>query len=166
MKKVNNSLSSTATFVLLFLALICWARPAEAQSSGASSGACSVEISSLNEGDKVGPSVTVKGLATTPTDGYLWILARKKSMGNQWWPQAGGAVEIGEGGRWEAEVFFGRPADVGSTFEVAAVVVNRQTDERLIKWVATAKELDYPPVAFPNSVSNCRVVTVKVVKER
>ena len=168
MRKMNNSLGAktTAWFVLLFLALTCLSLPAGAQSVGAPSGACSAEISSLSDGDKVGPSVTVRGVAALPADGYLWLLARKKSMGNQWWPQAGGAVETDDKGRWEAEVFFGKPADVGSTFEVAAVVVNRQTDQRLINWFATAKELEYPPITFPNAVTGCRVVTVKVVKDR
>jgi len=106
--------------------------------------------------------MTVKGTAMIPAEGFLWVLAKKKGMGSQWWPQAGGPVEI-ESGHWEAVVYFGRPDDVGSTFEIATVVVNRQTNEDLVKWFATAKALDYPPIPFPNNVG-CPIETVKVEK--
>jgi|ERR1043166_144093 hypothetical protein len=127
-------------------------------------GVCSVKITSPEEGSKVGSSVRVRGTGIIPAGGYLWILVRKKSLGDQWWPQGGGAVEIDETHRWEAEAFFGIPGDVGSTFEVAAVVVNRQTNEYLVKWFSTAKDLDYPPVSFPTPISFCSVISIKVVK--
>jgi hypothetical protein len=138
-----------------------------AQGQTVPSTACTVTITSIKEGDQVGASATIKGTARHPVDGNLWILARKTSMGNQWWPQAGGAVEIGpRNGEWEAEVFFGRPSDIGSNFDVAAVVVNRQTSTELTKWFSTAKELDYPPIRFPDSLSGCPVVRVRVTKAR
>jgi hypothetical protein len=161
--------STNATLALSMIAFVLSISPHRAQTlmprKASVIGSCAVEITSLKPGDKVGPSVTVKGVGDIPANGYLWILARKKSLGNQWWPQAGGPVEIDEHHSWEAEVFFGRPSDVGSIFEVAAVVVTRQTNEELVNWFATAKALDYPPVAFPNS-AGCQVVTVKVEKSR
>lgn len=167
MRNASN-LRSTLVLSLVALVLPAFEPPAQntqAQIQAPSSNVCSVEISSPNPGDKVGPSTTVKGLAQIPADGYSWILSRKKSMGNQWWPQAGGPVEIDESRHWEAEVFFGRPIDIGSTFEIAAVVVTRQTSQEMVNWFATAKALDYPPIPFPNS-SGCRVVIIKVEKSR
>ena len=157
----RRRLSSLVPVCALFL----FAATAQAQTVSAT--ACTVNITSIKEGDQVGASATIKGTATHPVDGYLWIMARKTSMGNQWWPQAGGAVETGQrNGDWEAEVFFGRSSDVGSNFDVAAVVVNRQTSTELTKWFSTAKELDYPPIRFPDAISGCPVVLVRVTKAR
>lgn len=159
--KTKNFITAV-TFTILFAASMCFSTLATAQSQMASTQPCSIEITSLKEGDKVGRSVTIRGKASIPASGSLWLLSRKRSMGNQWWPQAG-PIEI-TNGEWEAEVFFGRPDDIGSNFDVAAVVVNSQTSATFTKWFSTAKELDYPPEPFPNTNSSCSVVTVKVVK--
>lgn len=165
MKNAQN-VGATVVLSLIALALPVFPHPSEKaqpQPGPSLPHACAVEILSPKPGDKVGQSTTVKGTANISTDGFLWILARKKGMGNQWWPQAGGAVEIDESHLWEAVVFLGRPEDIGSTFEVAAVVVSRQTNEELVNWFATAKALDYPPRPFPNSIG-CEVMTIKVEK--
>jgi hypothetical protein len=154
---------TAVTLTILFAASTCFSPFANAHEGNTAAGMCAVEIISLKPGDKVGQSVTVRGKATIPPDGYLWILAHKSSLGNQWWPQAGGPVEI-TNGEWEAEVFFGRAEDVGSNFDVAAVVVNAQTSAALTKWFATAKALDYPPVSFPDATSSCSIVKVKVIR--
>jgi hypothetical protein len=159
----TRNLITALTLTILFAASMCVSPLPSARGQMASNGPCSIEIISLKEGDKVGRSVTVRGKATIPTDGYLWLLSKKSSLGNQWWPQPGGPIETRKG-EWEAEVFFGRPEDIDSNFDVAAVVVSRQTSAELTKWFSTAQKLDYPPVAFPNTNSSCSVVTVKVVK--
>ena len=158
----TKNFTIAVTLTILFAASTCVSPFATARGQIASTQPCSIEITSLKDGDKVGRSVTVKGKASIPAAGNLWLLSRKRAMANQWWPQAG-PVEI-TNGEWEAEVFFGRPEDIGSNFDVAAVVVNSQTSATFIKWFSTAKELDYPPVPFPNTHSSCSVVTVKVVK--
>lgn len=151
-----------ATLTILFAASIFVSPFASARGQLALSGPCSIEITSLKDGDKVGRSVTVRGKASIPANGNLWLLARKSSMANNWWPQAG-PVEFPKG-EWEAEVFFGRPDDVGSNFDVAAVVVDSQTSAMFIKWFSNAQKLDFPPIPFPDTNSSCSVVTVKVVK--
>jgi hypothetical protein len=158
---ITNSITAV-TLTILFVASTCGSPIANARPGITGDGACSIVITSLMAGDKVGASVTLKGKASIPPDGNLWILSHKSSIGNQWWPQAG-PLEILDG-EWKTEVFFGRPADVGSDFDVAAVVVNAQTSGALVKWFATAKALDYPPVPFPDGNSSCPVVKVKVVK--
>lgn len=159
--KTKNFIT-VVTLTILFAVSTCLSPLASVRGEIASNQGCSIEITSLKAGDKVGRSVTVRGKASLPAEGNLWLLSRKRSMGNQWWPQAG-PVEITDG-EWEAEVFFGRPEDIGSNFDVAAVVVSSQTSATFIKWFSTAKALDYPPVPFPDSHSPCSVVTVKVVK--
>jgi len=158
-----KNLITAVTLTILFAVSTCLSPFANTHAGNTAAATCAVEITSLKAGDKVGQSVTVRGTATIPADGYLWIFARKSSLGNQWWPQAGGPVEIANG-EWEAEVFFGRAEDVGSNFDVAAVVVNAQTSAALTKWFATAKALDYPPVSFPDANSSCSIVKVKVIR--
>jgi len=154
----------TAVTLIILIAVSTWLAPLANTHAGITTvGPCSIEITSLKAGDKVGSSVTVRGKATIPPDGNLWLLARKSSMGNQLWPQAGGPVEI-TSGEWEAEVYFGRAEDVGSNFDVAAVVVNAQTSAALTKWFATAKALDYPPVSFPDVNASCSIARVKVIR--
>ena len=140
---------------------------ANAQAQSVSATPCEVKITSIKEGEHVGPSATIGGTATLPLEGYLWLFARKTSMGNQWWPQAGGAiVPDGKTSAWKAEVFFGVPSDIGSNFDVSAVVVNQQTDKDLTQWFSTAQQRGYPPVRFPDSISSCRIVSVTVTKAK
>ncbi|HEY3579783.1 MAG TPA: hypothetical protein VGK82_04540 [Pyrinomonadaceae bacterium] len=157
-----NNIIAAMTLMAVLITFTCFSPLVRAQTGTAPQARCSVEINSLKDGDKVGESVTVRGNATIPADGNLWLLAHKSSMGNQWWPQAG-PIEI-KNGEWQAEVFFGRSRDVGSNFEVAAVVVNHETNTALTKWFSTARTSDYPPVVFPDANSSCSVVKVTVVK--
>jgi hypothetical protein len=158
----TKNLITAVTLTILFVAATCLSPLATARGQVTAKQPCSIEITSLKDGDTVGRSVIVKGKASLPAAGNLWLLSRKRAMANQWWPQAG-PVEI-TNGEWEVQVFFGRPEDIGSNFDVAAVVVNSETSAGFIKWFSTAKDLDYPPVPFPNTNSSCSVVTVKVVK--
>ena len=161
--RTNSWTIAVITIIAVLLPGVPQARPeSSAQKQTPSVSDCSLKILLPQPGDKVGQSMTVKGTAKIPEDGFLWVLAKKKSMGDLWWPQPGGPIGI-ENGEWEAEVFFGRPSDVGSTFEIAAVVVTSQTNQALRKWFSTAQQLDYPPIQFPNSYQ-CPVVTVKVEK--
>jgi hypothetical protein len=162
-----NSINIVNLIVLsVFLVVFTCLTPiAKAQEGSVKKSNCSIEITSLKEGDKVGQSVTIRGKATIPAGGNFWILVRKRSMQNQWWPQAG-PIELDRTGEWEAEAFFGRPEDVGSNFEVAAVVVSHETSATLIKWFSTAKAHDYPPMPFPDTNSACSIVTIKVMKVR
>jgi hypothetical protein len=163
---MKSKTSSIALRVLILLAAFTSLSAISHAQGGGSKVPCAVEITSIKDGDKVGPSVTVRGKGKIPTDGNLWILVRKRAMGNQWWPQAGGPVEIDKNEEWEAEVFFGRSEDVASNFDVVGIVVSHQTSAEFIKWFSTAKALDYPPVPFPDVNSFCQVVRIKVTRVR
>ena len=159
----SNQTRITVNFITcLLVTLVLFAPNTQAQNTSASP--CEAQITSLKQGDKVGPSATVRGSANIPVDGYLWLFARKTSMGNQWWPQAGGAIKPeGPNNEWEAEVFFGIPADIQSNFDVVAVVVNQQTDKGLTKWFSTAHQTRQP-VRFPDAISGCPIARVRVTK--
>jgi hypothetical protein len=160
--KFNQTKITVNLITCLLGMLVLFAANTQAQSTGVTP--CEAKITSLKQGDKVGPSATVRGTANVPLDGYLWLFARKTSMGNQWWPQAGGAVNPDDTtSEWEAEVFFGIPADIQSNFDVVAVVVNQQTDRDLTKWFSTAHQTRQP-VRFPDAISGCPIVRVRVTK--
>jgi hypothetical protein len=161
----STQIKTTGTLITFLLAtLVLFAANAQAQNNPVTP--CVVKIISHKEGDKVGENGTVRGTASVPLDGYLWIMARKSSIGNQWWPQAGGAVKPDDTtGEWEAEVFFGEPRDVESNFDVVAVVVNQQTNKDLAKWFSSEQPNRNRPVRFPDSISGCPIVRVRVTKQ-
>jgi hypothetical protein len=163
----STQIKTTGTLNTFLLAtLVLFAANAQAQNNSVAA-PCVTKITSHKDGDKVGDSATVRGEADVPVEGYLWLVARKSSMGNQWWPQGGGPVKPNETTRkWEAEVFFGEPRDVESNFDVVAVVVSQQTNKDLAKWFSTAQQNNrYPPVRFPDSISGCPIVHVRVTKQ-
>ena len=160
--KFNQTRITLNLMTCLLATFVLFAANTQAQSTSVTP--CEAKITSLKPGDKVGASATVRGTSNIPVDGYLWIFARKTSMGNQWWPQAGGAVKPEDpASEWEAEVFFGIPADIQSNFDVVAVVVNQQTDKDLTKWFSTAPAARQP-VRFPDAISGCPIVRVRVTK--
>jgi hypothetical protein len=103
----------------------------------------------------------VEGTANIPTKGFLWVLAHKKGLAG-WWPQGGGPVTTN--GRWEVNVFYGQARDNGSSFEVVAVIVDNDTNNRLKRWVDEAPGKGYAPTLFPSSFSGCPKAQITVVK--
>lgn len=124
---------------------------------------CMIEISSPREGSQVRRDALVNGTARTPASGYLWILAHKKGL-KGWWPQGGGEADVKDG-KWEVLVIFGKPGtgEIG-TFEIAAVVVDKSTNEDLKRWVEDAPRKDYPPISFPNPLEGCPIKIITVDK--
>ncbi|MFA7060074.1 MAG: hypothetical protein WC156_04575 [Pedobacter sp.] len=122
---------------------------------------CSVDIIAPKPGGKVRIDALVSGTANIAANSYLWVLAHRKGL-KGWWPQGGGEADVKEG-KWEVLVTFGKPGEIG-TFEVAVVVVDKQTNEDLKRWVEDAPRKNYPSFNFPNPVEGCSVKTVLVDK--
>src|SRR6267142_387395 len=122
---------------------------------------CAVDIAAPSPGGKVRGDALVSGTAKIPAESYLWILAHKKGL-KGWWPQGGGEADVKEG-KWDVLVVFGKPGEIG-TFEIAAVVVDKQTNEDMKRWVEDAPRKGFPPINFPNPVEGCSVKTVPVDK--
>jgi hypothetical protein len=153
--------------LLVIVAVVCllagFALLQVTKTSKAARQACSVDITAPKPGAHVRRRTSVSGTAKgIPDDSYLWILAHRKTY-NGWWPQGGGAVTVKEG-IFEVLVFYGEPGETGE-FETAAVVVDKQTNEDLKRWVAEAQSKGYPPTNFPNPVGTCPVKTISVVKD-
>ena len=133
------------------------------KSAGAKVQECSVEIVSPKAGVKVRRDALVSGTAQLPANGYLWVLAHKKGL-KQWWPQGEGEVEI-QDGKWDVLVKFGKEgANENGIFEIAAVVVDKQGNEDLKRWVEDAPKNGYLPTNFPNPLQNCPIARVSVDK--
>jgi hypothetical protein len=126
---------------------------------------CQVAITTPQPGDKVGKEGKVRGTATIPRGAYLWVLVHMKDLVTDWWPQGNHATFIAPGGgKWVIIARYGRAKDIGEEFEVAAVVVDANTNAQLLDWFKTAKEKDYPPIEFPSTVQGCVPARVTVTK--
>jgi hypothetical protein len=123
---------------------------------------CSVSISDPRPGAQVhAPDILVHGESTKPAEGHLWVLAHRRGL-KGWWPQGGGETDVADG-QWEVLVTLGKPSELGS-FEIVAVVVNKQSNEELNRWVEEAPKLGYPPTGFPTPVEGCAFKKVAVDK--
>ena len=124
---------------------------------------CEVKITTPQPGDRVGKEGRVRGTATIPTGTYLWVLAHMKDLVAEWWPQ-GGRPAVIKNGEWVIITAYGRADDIKQQFEVAAVVVDANTNTRLLDWFKTVREKDYPPIEFPDSVEGCVPIKITVTK--
>lgn len=129
-------------------------------------GTCDVKINTPRPGDGVGSEGRVRGTATVPPGTFLWVLAHMKDLVAEWWPQGGRAAVIEGDKTWVIVVGYGQPRDIGEDFEVAAVVVDANTNKDLQIWFAEAKKTkSYEPIPFPSSVGGCVPVKVTVKKK-
>ena len=150
------------TAPLVIMVAVCLFGVAGQGQTKPSTSNCMVEIVAPHPGDHVSETGQVSGTATIPSEDYLWVLAHKAGL-NGWWPQGGGSRDISEG-KWQATVFYGQPRDVGSNFEIVAVVVDDNNNTKLQQWVKDAPNSGYPPTEFPNTVTGCSTPKVIVAK--
>jgi hypothetical protein len=152
----NRAWSSAAVVAIALLA--------GTQAAAASDRQCEVTITTPQPGDQVGKDGRVRGTAEIPDGAYLWVLAHMKDLAAEWWPQGNRPAVVESDGKWVIIAAYGRAEDVSAEFEVAAVVVNANTNARLLDWAKTAKDEGYPPIAFPDAVDGCVPVKVSVKK--
>lgn len=124
---------------------------------------CKVEITSPKPGGRVTSPEIATGTATIPDDGYLWVLAHKEGW-QEWWPQGAGPAKINDDLTWKVLVHYGSTGERGR-FEVTAAVVNRQTNEKLMKWVEEAPAKGFPSIPFPESIYACPSIKPVVVEK-
>src|SRR5208337_5228443 len=133
------------------LILLFWLFSALIGTVQAQGQSCTVTIVAPSAEDKVAEMDQVKGTGTIPADTYLWVFAHRKGLA-LWWPQGGGPAVITKG-TWEVTATFGLERDNGRQFEIAAAVVDRNTNEKLMNWVNKASETgQYPGMNFPSTV--------------
>jgi hypothetical protein len=82
-----------------------------------------------------------------------------------WWPQGDGPAEIREDGTWALVVGYGQAQDVGEDFEVAAAVVDENTNRALLEWYARSRAANaYPSIPFPDTIDRCPPLRITVKK--
>jgi hypothetical protein len=125
---------------------------------------CEVQVTTPKPGDKVGKEGWVRGTATLPPGTFLWVLDHMKDLDAEWWPQGGRPAVVKSDRRWAIRAGYGRQQDIGEDFEIAAIVVDQNTNNNLLNWFKTAKAQDYPPLTFPSVVDGCKPFTITVNK--
>ena len=151
--------------VLVGLALVVLGMPSLALCMGGrgQGNECTVTISHPQQGEEVGGQGAVEGhAANIPSQGYLWVLARKHGF-HGWWPQGGGPADVDDGS-WTVQVTYGTSQDQGP-FDIVAVVVGSTENARLRRWVEdTGRTGSYPPIDLPRTLPTCPVVRLRVNK--
>lgn len=147
---------------LAFLALLM---PTVAAHSGnsRSKSACLIKLAEPREGQQVGQSVTVKGTATIPAGGHLWVFARRENFEDQdvWWPQAEGRIDP-KTGEWKVSASIGGRQDIGWSFDIAVAVFEEDDNLELKSHVREAmKTGNWLPIEMPDSICTPRLLKVK-----
>jgi len=133
---------------------------------GAGSGpapACLIKLAEPHDGQQVGRSVTVKGTATLPAGGHLWVFARRENFQDQdvWWPQAEGRVDPTTG-EWKVSTSIGEPRDIGWSFDIAVAVFKEAENLELKNQVREAmKSGNWLPIEMPASICPPQFLKVK-----
>jgi hypothetical protein len=147
---ISKRLSS---LVSCLLAATIVASSASAQQPGKVVGC--VTIVNPTENSAVGGDGDVVGVVKTPVQGYVWLFARRTGLAN-WWPQGDGPATIDASGNWKVFTTFGVERDIGHQFEIVAMVVDAQSNTRLLAWFAISDSTGkYPPIALPPAVGEC-----------
>jgi hypothetical protein len=115
------------------------------------------------DGIEVRKGMTVQGTASIPSKYHLWILARRSDFEGVWWPQGEAKIDpISK--EWKASVTFGEAQDVGSDFEIAAIVVDEQGHLKMRDYRTQAmKDGRWNPIEVPPSVVPPQLRTVKKI---
>lgn len=124
---------------------------------------CKIEILSPDEKEQVTESASVKGTVQKPAENnHLWLLAHRKGLA-LWWPQPTGDI-VTKDGKWSASVYYETPSDIGSQFEIMAIIVNDEVNAQLRRWLDKSNAAgNYPPILLPQSI--CRT-TRTVIRTR
>lgn len=104
------------------------------------------------------PDSCVKGSAKLPPNCHLWVLVRNRKYGSGYIWQPRGEATVNPAGIWEICVVLGRAEEVGD-FDIAAVVVDEQTNRELIR-----QYKDKAIIKLPNLVNGCSLESVRVNK--
>lgn len=148
-----------------FLSLAAWLLLLASVSMAQQAQQCKIEISSPRPGESVGGQEQIKGSAQTPAGTFLWVFVHVKGLA-LWWPQGGGAA-IPEKGQWQVLAFFGVDRDAGKDFEIAAVALDSDANNEILKWYKRTEETgQYPGMRFPSSVKGCPIEKFTVTKNK
>ena len=120
----------------------------------------SVIITSPAPKSNVRQKVVVKGKAYLPGGYPLWIVSRHEDFRPLWWPQREAEVNPATK-QWESLAFLGGPQDIGSQFDIGAIVVNGEAHAKLRNyWVKAMRTGDWMPIELPKTVIAPKLIRV------
>ncbi len=147
--------------------LIGWVFPSLgvlADSEKANPGKISVAITHPASQSRVGQKVVLRGQARLPGGLHLWIVARHIDFKPLWYPQREAEVNPATGW-WASLAYLGDHRDIGSQFDIGAIVVNGEAHAQLHDyWVKAMQTGNWRPVEIPETVVAPELI--KVTKTR
>ena len=111
-----------------------------------------VSIVSPQDRDTVKSYVIVTGTVQITDDSFVWVLAHRKDLKKQWWPQDKPKVSDGQ---WKAVVNIGAEIDIGKDFEIAVATFGEEVKKTIDEYFEIGKDFNrFLPIPFPNATSN------------
>jgi len=111
---------------LVALTLLPAASPAPAQEAAAP---CGIAIDSPRNGQPAPRTIDVRGTATLPPGGHLWLFARRVDYDPEWWLQ--GEAKVDTNHQWHRFVTLGEGRDSGFEFNLTAAVFSTAEHDQL-----------------------------------
>lgn len=120
-----------------------------------------VALVAPSAGEEVGGFAIIEGTARVNDDSFVWVMAHRKDLQDQWWPQDEPKVT---GDQWKAIANIGGPQDIGHEFEIAVATFGPEVKEAIDRYFEIGREFNrWLPMSFPKATSNVDIVTVKKV---
>ena len=120
-----------------------------------------VSIVSPQNSEEVKSYVVVKGTVQITDNSFVWVLAHRKDLTNEWWPQDEPKIS---GGQWTAFVNIGIKKDIGHDFEIAVATFGQEVKKTIDEYFEVGEKFDrWPPMPFPSTTSNVDIITVKKI---
>ena len=119
-----------------------------------------INITGPSEGDKIPRSITVTGTISgdLPDNRYMWVVVQPH-VSSGWWPQTGRIRPVG--GNWYVQAWIGVEKDIGKNFDIAVILVNKDSDLFYQHYLERGKETgDYPEIPLQDDASIYDLITV------
>lgn len=115
-------------------------------------------ITSPTDSSEHGEMVRVRGNSRIISGKFLWVLAHRTDLGNEWWPQVS-AIKPDSRGNWSRDTRIGEKQDIGSYFEIKAIWVDSLAHRELNGRIDIYRtEQRYPGIALPEGSPSTSVI--------
>lgn len=122
---------------------------------------CDIVITEPQDNAAVGREIIVKGKANIPRGSYLWVLARRNDFKPLWWPQREAEIDP-RTKKWSATAVFGVAQDVGWTFDIGVIAVDKSGHSFLKNyWLKAMRTGDWRPIEIPETQCPPKIIKVK-----
>lgn len=90
----------------------------------------------------------------------MWVVINPPAT-TDWWPTNGRITPLK--GKWDVQAWFGREQDIGMTFKIAVILINKEDDQYYQDYLTEAQRTgDYSDIPLrPNKIMDSITVTRK-----